>query len=154
MLVNELPVLKGSPTCPAALPIAGACRSQQGVICREMQVDQESDPGLRMTAGALERVREGEGGTYLNLKGDPSTVTGFCYGDALPVIHESDSARASYTACPVWQEARDRHLAGLKGLYDEEEPETVSYGVSSLEEIDPWAAARRDLDLLAPPGRR
>lgn len=148
----ELPVLADVATCPAALPIAGACRSQQGVICREMEIDAEGDAGHRMTPRALEVIRESEGGKYLNVKSDPSTVTGFCHGNALPVVTNDDGqGRASYTYCPTWQAARDRHLAGLDGLYDEQEPEPVSMGVEADPLEDPWTRARRDLDDLAPP---
>lgn len=147
----ELPTLPREPTCPAALAIAGACRSQQGVVCRIMQQDQEDDAGLRMTPRALEIVREGEGGVYLNLKSDPSTVTAFCHGDALPVMtDDDDQGRASYTYCSTWQTQRDRDLAGEDGLYDELEPEPVSFGVED-DHLDPWTRAARRLDELAAP---
>lgn len=144
-------MLARDPVCPAALTIAGACGSQQGVVCREMQQSQVDDPGLRMSAGQLGTLREGTAGVYVNLKSDPSTVTGFCHGDAIPVLTDEDGqGRASYTYCPVWQAARDRHLAGEDGLFEELEPESVSMGVSSADAPDPWAAARRGLDELAP----
>lgn len=150
-LKADLPVLRGRPTCPAAMAISGACESQRGVICREMQADQEGDAGVDMSAGQLGVLREGEGGVYINVKGDPSTVTGFCHGDGLPVLTDEDGqGRASYTYCPTWQAARDRHLAGKDGLYDELEPEPVSMGVEVEEIVDPWAAARRDMAILAP----
>lgn len=149
----ELPVLDRAPVCPAALKIDGACASQQGIVCREMQRDVDDESGVGMEAGQLGFLQhEATGGVYLNLESDPSSVTGFCYGDALPVLSNDDDkrlARASYTRCVVWQAARDRHLAGERGLYDEAEPEPVSMGVSSADADDPWARARADLDLLA-----
>lgn len=147
----DLPVLAREPVCPAALSIAGACRSQQGVVCRLMQQSQEDDPGVGMSAGQLGTLREGAGGVYLNLKSDPSSVTAFCHGDAIPVLTDADGqGRASYTFCPTWQAARDRRLAGEDGLYEDAEPESVSMGVSSDDAPDPWKAAREGLDELAP----
>lgn len=151
-------MLASDPVCPAALKIAGACASQQGVICRIMQDDQQDDPGLRMNPRQLEVLRESEGGVFITVKSDPSTVTAFCYGDAVPVVTNDDGqGRASYSFCPTWQEARDRHLAGLDGLTEEPELETVSMGVeevdggpwASHEADNPWAAGRQALDELA-----
>lgn len=152
----ELPTLPREPTCPAALGIAGACPSQQGVVCRIMQQDSEDDAGLRMTPGQLEKVREAEGGIYLNLKSDPQTVFNFCHGSAVPVVTDADDqGRASYTYCPVWQGMRDRELAGERSLYDELEPEPVSMGLGEPTAThtapDPFRAMRMGLDELAPP---
>lgn len=162
--VLELPVLPRDPSCPAATPIAGATRGQRGVICREMQADQENDAGVEMTAGALGKLRETEGGVYLNVKGDPSTVAMLCHGSAVPVVTNDDKqGRASYTYCPVWQTARDRALAGEDGLTDPLEPETVAMGIApdgeevpvhlgkaTHEAVDPIAAGLKGLDELAP----
>lgn len=147
-------MLRREPVCPAALSIAGASRSQQGVICRVMQRDQAEDPGVDMTAGQLGVLREGEGGTYINIKSDPSSVTGFCHGDAVPVLAEDDESRASYTVCPVWQAEKERIAAGREMLFEPVEAEPVSMGVTSDEMPDPWAAARRGLDELAPAQER
>jgi hypothetical protein len=160
----ELPVLPREPTCPAAALIVGASRGQRGVICREMQADQMDDAGVSMTAGQLGVLRETEGGVYLNLKGDPSTVVMFCHGSGIPVLTSDDKqGRASYTYCPVWQTARDRALAGAAGVTDPVEPEPVAMGVApdgeevpvhlgkaTHEAPDPIAAGLKGLDELAP----
>lgn len=158
--MQELPVLPQDPRCPAAFPIRGASLSQQGVVCRLMKDAVESDPGERMTAGALGRVRDTIGGVYLNLKSDPGTVTGFCHGDAVPVVtDEEGQGRASYTYCPVYQAEVKRREEGRRELVVEEQPESVAMGVpgeavlASHEAADPWAAARAGLDELAPPAR-
>lgn len=149
-----LPMLPRSPSCPAALAIAGASDSQQGVICRVMQRDHEDDAGVRMTAGQSGFIQhEATGGVYLNLKSDPSSVLGFCHGDALPVLSDDDEkslARASYTRCPVWEAEKDRIARGDGALYAEVEPEPVSMGIEPAALADPWAQARADLDLIAP----
>lgn len=146
-------MLPREPACPAALAIAGACASQQGVVCRIMQHDQDDDPGVDMSAGQLGTLRETEGGVYLNCKSDPSSVVGFCHGHALPVLHEDGDARASFTSCPVWQLHRERHLEGKDGsLFDPVPYEPVSMGMASSDADDPWAAARQGLDELAPVG--
>jgi len=148
--LDLLPVLPPEPTCPAAFPIAGASRGQRGVVCREMQADQEADAGLDMTAGQLEKVREGEGGVYLNVKADPSTVVMLCHGSGVPVVTNDDGqGRPSYTYCPTWQTARDRHAEGKHGLTDRVVAEPTSMGVSSLDADDPWGEAMRGLQELA-----
>lgn len=150
-------MLPREPACPAALAIAGACASQQGVICRIMQRDQDEDPGVDMNARQLEVLREGSGdegpgGVYLNLKSDASTVTGLCHGRAVPVVTDDDGqGRASYTYCPTWQHRRNRDLEGKDAMFDPLERESVSMGVSTSDADDPWAAARAGLDELAPP---
>jgi hypothetical protein len=133
-----------------------------------MEADQEDDAGLDMNPRQLEVLRETEGGVFLNLKSDPSTVSGLCHGDAVPVVTDEDGqGRASYTYCPTWQTHRKRYLAGKDGLTDPVEPEPVAMGVApdgeevpvqfgraSHEASDPWRQARRDLDLLAPEAGR
>lgn len=149
--LDRLPVIAREPACPAALAIAGASRGQRGVVCRLMQADQDADPGVGMTAGQLGVVRDAEGGVFLSVKSDASTVVMFCHGDAVPVVtDEDDQSRASYTYCAVWQRARDRELAGKRGLTDPVVAEPVSMGVSSADAPDAWAAAARGLDELAP----
>lgn len=148
----ELPVLRGEPVCPAAFPIRGTSREQRGVVCQVMRGAFEGDAGVNMSAGQLGVLRDTQGGVYLNLKSDPSTVTGFCHGDAVPVVHdgERDGGRASYTYCPVWQSEKERIAEGRSELLVEPEPEAVSMGVSSADAEDPWQQARQDLDILAP----
>lgn len=142
MRVPELPVIPQSPTCPAALKVTGAMPANAGVVCRLMQEDQESDAGVDMTAGQLEKVREGSGGVFISANQDPSTLVMFCHGNAIPVLTDDDGqGRASYTYCPVWQAARDRELAGEDGLTAPVIAEPTSMGVSSDEAVDPWAAA-------------
>lgn len=139
------------PSCPAALPIAGACAAEQGVVCRVMQRDHEDDPGLGMSAAASGFIQhEATGGVFLTVKSDPSTVTKFCHGDALPVLDEDDVAggRASYTYCPTWQAEKARIADGRDELLGEPEPEPVAAGVTQDSREDPFAAAR-DLELLA-----
>lgn len=138
-------------TCPAALKIAGACGSQQGVVCRVMQRDHEQDAGLGMTAGQSGFIQhEATGGVYLNLKSDPATVTAFCHGSAVPVVtDDEDQGRASYSYCPTWQAEKDRIAAGGQDLYVDEEPESVAMGVVEAVDENPWRQARADLDLLA-----
>lgn len=116
-----------------------------------MQADQAADAGLDMNPRQLEVLRDSEGGQYLNLKGDPSTVAMFCYGTAVPVVTNDDGqGRASFTYCPTWQRRRERDLAGEDALFDASEVERVAMGVSSLGAEDPWRAARAGLDELAP----
>lgn len=147
----ELPVLPAEPSCPAAFPIAGASSGRRGVVCRAMQQDQDADPGVGASPRQLEVTRETQGGVYLTVERDPSSVVMFCHGSAVPVVTDEDGqGRASYTYCPTWQAARDRHLAGLAGLTEPVEPEATSMGVASHEADDPWGQARRDLDELAP----
>lgn len=144
-------MLPSVPMCPAAAPIAGACASQQGVVCRVMQRDHEDDPGLNMSAAAAGFIHhEATGGVYLNLKSDPSTVVKFCHGDALPVLHDGEVAggRASYTYCPTWQAEKERIAEGRDTLLAEVEPEEVAMGVSTMDYADPWAQAQRDLELF------
>lgn len=144
-------MLPQDPACPAALKVTGASSGRRGVVCRIMQADQEADPGVDMNPRQLEVLRETQGGVYLSVEHDPSTVVMFCHGTAVPVVtNEDGQGRASYTYCTTWQTARDRHLAGLEGLADPVEPEPVAMGVGSHDAPDPWAQARRDLDLLAP----
>jgi hypothetical protein len=136
------------------MKISGAMRANEGVICREMQADQQAEAGIRMTPGQLEQAREGEGGVFITAKHDPSSLVMFCCGDAVPVVTSDarEKGRASYTYCPVWQAARDRYLAHKAGLYDEPEPEAVSMGVEPYATHladDPIEAGRRGLkDLL------
>lgn len=149
--VPELPTLRRSPVCPAALKIDGACGSQQGIVCRIMQRDHQDDAGVGMSAAQSGFIQhEASGGVYLNLKSDPSTVCNFCMGDAVPVVTDADhQGRASYTYCSVWQAEKERIARGEAGLYEDLEPEPVSMGMDSSSAADPWAQARADLDLLA-----
>lgn len=151
--VNDLPMVPAVASCPAALKIAGACGSQQGVVCRVMQRDHVEDAGVGMTAGESGFIQhEATGGVYLNLKSDPATVTAFCHGTAVPVVTDDDGqGRASYTYCEVWQAEKKRIEAGRQELYVDAEPESVSMGLDvEVEKLaDPWAQARADLDLIA-----
>lgn len=133
------------PVCPAAQTIAGACASQQGIVCRVMQRDHADDPGLDMTAAATGFIHHGAtGGVYLNLKSDPKTVTRFCHGDAIPVLTDEDhpGGRASYTYCPTWQAEVHRIADRRHELLEEPEPEAVAAGVTIDPLEDPWLAAR------------
>jgi hypothetical protein len=145
--VKSLPMLPVTPTCPAAVPIVGAMDSQQGVVCRVMQRDHVEDPGLNMGTAATGFIHhEASGGVYLNLKSDPSTVTKFCHGDAVPVLHDGDhQGRASYTYCPTWQAEKLRIAEGRDHLLDEPELEPVAAGVSVEEYRDPFG---RDLEMF------
>lgn len=122
--------------------------SQQGVICRVMQLDHEADPGLGMSAAASGFIQhEATGGVYLNLKSDPATVTKFCHGDALPVLHDEDveGGRASYTYCPAFQAEKKRIAEGRSRLLVEPEPETVAAGVT-VDPLEDPVQMRRDLE--------
>lgn len=153
--VIDLPVIPAEPTCPAASKVTGVSYASRGVVCRVMLQDQQDDPGIRMSAGQLGKLRETEGGAFISAEHDPSTLVMLCHGDAVPVTTDEDGdGRASYTYCPVWQTARKRALAGLDGLTDDPEPEPVSMGVeepvASHQAPDPWAAGLAGLDELAP----
>jgi hypothetical protein len=152
MRLVELPVLPSEPRCPAARAIAGACAAEQGVVCVVMQHDHEDDPGLGMSAAQTGFVHhEATGGVFLTVKSDPSTVTKFCHGDAIPVLDDEDVAggRASYTYCPTWQAEKARIWEGRDDLLPSvPDPEPVAHGVTASSEDDPWAAAR-DVELLA-----
>jgi hypothetical protein len=136
------------PICPAALAIRSATEAGRGVICRVMQSSATTDPGLRTSPRALEVLRASAGGVYLNLKTDPRSVLGFCYGDAVPVIAADDRTRASYTCCPVWEKEKARIEAGRAALVVDAEPESVSMGLSSQDADDPWEAAAHGLEEL------
>jgi hypothetical protein len=117
-----------------------------------MQRDHEQDPGLGMTAARSGFIQhEAEGGIYLNLKSDPATVTAFCHGTGIPVLHDEkrEGGQPHYTYCPTWVAEKERIAAGRTELLETPEPEPVAAGVSLHDEEDPWAAARRDLELLA-----
>lgn len=151
--VKSLPMLPAEPACPAAAPVAGVDRSSQGVVCRVMQRDHEDDPGLGMSAAATGFIHnEADGGVLLTVKSDPSTVTLFCHGDALPVLtdEEQPGGRAHHSFCPVWQAEKERIADGRHNLLDEPEPEPVAAGVSTVDYSDPWAALRAGLDELSP----
>lgn len=140
----------GAPTCPAAAKIVGASAASSGVICRVMQHEHEQVDPSGMSAGTYAFTKQAEGGVFLTMKSDPTSVVRFCHGHELPVLDDADGySRDSYTYCPVWQAARDAQLEG-RAMIQDEEPEQVSMGVEdTLSSDDPWAAARRDLDLLA-----
>lgn len=143
-------MLPDTPRCPAAAPIAGACASQQGVICRVMQFDHEHDAGTGMNAAQSGFIQhEAEGGIYLNVKSDPSTVTAFCHGDGLPVLTDErrEGGQAHHSYCPVWQAEKQRITEGRSELLEAPEPEPVAAGVT-VAPTDPFAAAR-ELELLA-----
>lgn len=149
--MGDLPKLRACPTCPAALPIAGASDAQRGVVCRVMQRDHVEDAGLNMSAAQSGFIQhEATGGVYLNLLSDPSTVAMFCHGDAVPVVtDEEGQGRASFTYCPTWQAEKQRIEAGRDELLVDVEPDPVSMGVPEPDYADPWKQARADLDLLA-----
>lgn len=149
----------GLPTCPAAAKIVGACTENSGVICRVMRREHELTDPSGLTAGAYGfTVHGATGGVLLTMKSDPSSVVRFCHGGELPVLDEADGyARDSYTYCPIWQAEKERIAAGEDTITNEAEPESVSMGIAdaidegSLSASDPWAQARYDLDVLAPP---
>lgn len=147
--LDELP----EPVCPAALPVAGVTPERAGFVCRVIEQDRGREAGLNMNPAQLAIARRGgDGDTFLTIKTDPSSVLNLCSGCAVPVLDERDvpGHRASYTYCPVWQAEKDRIHEGREMLSEPVEEEPVSYGVNSSESEDPWAAARRDLDVLAP----
>lgn len=146
-------MLPAVPMCPAAEKVGGACSSQEGVVCRVMERAHADEKGIGLSAASTGFLRnEASGGVYLNVKSDPNTIAKFCHGSALPVLGDADvrGGRASFTYCPTWQREKERIEAGRRELLEEPEPEPVAMGVSSIEEIDPWTAAKRDLDILAP----
>jgi hypothetical protein len=162
--LRDLPAV----VCPAALPIAGALPSCGGVVCRVMAQERSRETGIGITPAMTARARDGSDGVFLTLTGDPSTVERFCCGDGVPVMdnREKFGGRDTYTYCPVWQAEQERIADGrsqLAGGGVIEEPEKVSHGDdgrgnvreapagSSYAAQDPWAQARRDLDVLAPP---
>lgn len=138
-------------------------------MCRVIARDRQAETGLDIDPAQLAIAREGgEGDTFLTVATDPSTVRNLCFGDAVPVLGEREvpGNRASYTYCPVWQAERARIDDGRRQLAGgglEDEPEAVSHwddgrggertapAGSSYDAADPWAQARRDLDVLAPP---
>lgn len=154
--------------CPAALPIAGALPSCGGVVCRVMQQERGRETGVGYNPAQTALARDGSDGVFLTLAGDPSTVERFCCGDGVPVMdnREKRGGRDTYTYCPVWQAEQERIAEGrgqLAGGGVLPEPEKVSHwddgrgtvreapAGSSYASEDPWAQARRDLDVLAPP---
>jgi hypothetical protein len=157
--VEELPMApSGAPTCPAAAKIEGACTANSGVICRVFQREHEQVDPHGMSAGTYGFTKQATGGVLLTMKSDPSSVVRFCHGSDLPVVTDEDGqARDSYTYCPIWQAEKERIWAGDDSITNEAEPESVSMGLAdaiedgSLGAGNPWAQARRDLDLLAPP---
>lgn len=153
---GALPVLPPV-RCPAAVPVAGVTPARCGVVCGVIANDRQRVDGVDMDPRQLAIAREGgDGDTFLTLAGDPSTIERFCCGDGLPVLDPFEKAggRDTYTYCPVWQAEKDRIWAGREELSEKPEPELVAHGVSSsIEASDPWAQARRDLDVLAPAER-
>jgi hypothetical protein len=142
----------GPPTCPAALKIHGATPEREGVICRVMQREHEEVDPTGMTAATYGyTAHEAEGGIFLTRKSDGSTVQRFCHGNAIPVLDDAEGhKRNSYTYCPIWQAEKARITGGRHTITNELQPEPVSMGVEdTLSSDDPWASARRDLDLLA-----
>lgn len=149
------------PLCPAARKIAGASTAMQGVVCCAMLQDVERADGteLGMNAGEYGFLQhEATAGVHLNLKSDPSTVIGLCYGSGLPVLSDVDhQARDHHSYCPVWQAEKQRLAAGADQLVQERQPEPVSMGMgepaASHEAADPIAAGRAALEELAPTRR-
>lgn len=153
--VDELPMLLSrEPGCPAAGKVAGTCGADQGVVCRAMQQDIERDDGtaLGMSAGDYGFLQhETNAGVLITVKSDPTTLLNFCYGRGLPVLTDAEHlARDHHSYCPVFQAEKDRIREGRDCLVEEVQPEPVSMGVASHESSDPWEAARRGLDELAP----
>lgn len=134
-----------------------------------MEQDRAREDGTGVTAGQFEVVRRGgDGDVFLSLAGDPQAVKNLCCGGELPVLNDREvpGNRASYTYCPVWQAEKDRIAAGREMLSEPlPEPEAVAHhddgrggtrvapAGSSYDSPDPWAQARRDLDVLAPPAQ-
>lgn len=147
----QLPVVPRV-VCPAASPIAGAVSADSGVICRAMLMDRAREAGLGLSPAQLALARDGSDGVLLTAKSDPSTIEGMCCADEDPPVldeFEKPGGRATYTYCPVWQAEKERIAEGRETLAEEREPETVAHGVGGSAAGDPWANARRDLDLLA-----
>lgn len=144
-----------------------------------MQQDRAKEDGVGVNPAQLAIARAGGGGdVFLTIENDPSTVERLCFGEAVPVLDEREvpGNRASYTYCPVWQAEHKRVQDGRRQLAGggvEDQPEPVSHfhdgrspgswdpGIlgrngapagSSYDSDDPWAQARRDLDVLAPQG--
>lgn len=158
--------------CPAALAIAGADQGSCGIVCRVMKNERATETGEGLNAAQTALARDGSDGVFLTLTGDPSTVERFCCADDdPPVLDSSEKAggRDTYTYCPVWQaeklrieQAREQLAGG--GVEPEAEPEQVAHwddgrgnsrqapAGSSYDSADPWAKAKRDLDILAPQG--
>lgn len=158
---QALPKLPSTPTCPAALVVAGASADRSGVVCGVFANQRQRELGLDMTPAQLEVKRESDGGAFLSLVQDPSGVEHLCCGDAVPVLHDAEvpGNRASYTYCPVWQAEKMRIAAGADQLTEENIPDRVSYGIAdqdeqghpvgtTLSDANPWAAARRGMDTL------
>lgn len=151
-------------TCPAAVPVAGVTPERGGVVCGVIARDRRLDEGLDMDPAQLQIARgEGEHASdvFLTLKEDPSTVEHLCCGREMPVLdrREVPGNRASYTYCPVWQAEKIRIAEDRSMLSEEPREEPVAHYddggrpaiVQSRDAPDPWAQARRDLDVLAPP---
>lgn len=149
------------------MPIAGAWPNRSGVVCGVIANDRAREDGTGVTAGEFEFVRQGgDGDVFLSIELDPQAVLNLCCGSELPVLNDREvpGNRASYTYCPVWQAEKDRIEAGREMLSEgATEPEPVAHyddgrggtrtapAGSSYDSPDPWAQARRDLDVLAPP---
>lgn len=155
---KPLPVVPAV-VCPAAVPIAGAMPANAGVICRVMEQDRDREQGAGLTPAQHAMTRDGSDGVLLTAKSDPSTIERMCCADAdVPVLDhfEKRGGRESYTYCPVWQAEKERIAEGREMLAEQHAPEPVShfdegrgFGAQSRPASDPWAQARRDLDLLA-----
>lgn len=154
--------------CPAARAVAGVGPDTSGIVCGVIALDRSKEKGFGMNPAQLAVAREGgTGDTFLTLKSDPSTVERFCCGGALPVMDaRGHYARDSYTYCPVWQAEKQRLEDARNGLAGGgvAGPEPVAHfdegrgggpvpGTTQAAD-DPWAQARRDLDVLAPPAGR
>lgn len=165
---EALPVLPSVPTCPAALIVHGAVPANSGVVCRSMERDRAAEKGIDMNPAQLAVARSGGvGDVFLTLKSDPSTIERLCCGDGVPVLHDGEmpGGRDTYTFCPIKQAEVWAAEHGQKGLGSRiVEPETWSHydpnvkvddgappAGSTHAAADPWAQARADLDVLAPP---
>lgn len=147
--------------CPAAARVDGSTPARCGVICRVIANDRQRESGVGMDPAQLAQARVGgDGDTFLTIEKDPGSVQRLCCGTELPVLDDRGHyARAHYSYCPVWQAEKQRIAEGREQLAGGGlEPESVeSYDSGHrgpvempAERRDPWASARRDLDVLAP----
>lgn len=55
----------------------------------------EAEKVDQLTSGRTE-------GRFMTVRGDPSTIWGFCCGRGLPTVKADDPAHGCFTSCPVW----------------------------------------------------
>lgn len=160
----ELPVLPSRPVCPAAVVVHGAVPANSGVVCGVIFNERQRELGIGMNPAQTQVAREGgTGDVFLTLKSDPSTIERMCCGEGMPAMHDGEyvGGRESYTYCPVFQAEKWRIAEGQERLGRVVAPESVemddgayvegdakSPPGTTLAADDPWAQARRDLELF------